>query len=542
MVVLCAAVVSRSGRILLGRTFCELTRGRLESLLSAFPKLVGPDVSHTFVETDSVRYVYQPMESLYVLLVTNKASNMLEDLETLRLLSKLLPDYCGGSTEEQVAAHVFELTFAVDELVTHGGYREHVTLAQIKTFTEMDSHEEKLQRIITESKINQARDEARRKAQDIDQQKAQMRAAMAAAGGGGGGGKYSSYGSESMRGGDRYGPPSSMSASSSATSRDLESPPAPRATSPTAAASKPKAKGMQLSKAKKSDEFFAQLNKEDNKLAASAKPAAAAAGASTAAAAASSASSLLNGKSVRVLLDEKLVAEVDKEGGVRRVELKGEVKLTVVDPSDARLIVRTTGLSERDGWKCRLHPKIHKTLWSSEGTLGLADSGKPFPVGSDNAPVVLKWRKDAGEDDLPLSLNVWPSVEDGRTVVSVEYSAERMPERVRLGRVQISIPMAGAREAPDVTSCDQGECKFDSQRRALVWRIPEIGPDNASGSMELSLPEMDSDELFPIHVAFESRGAILSPLQVLDVVRVEGDQPIEYDVESVCSVEKFTVE
>lgn len=34
------------------------------------------------------RYVYQPLENLMVLVVTTKTSNIIEDLETLRLLAK----------------------------------------------------------------------------------------------------------------------------------------------------------------------------------------------------------------------------------------------------------------------------------------------------------------------------------------------------------------------------------------------------------------------------------------------------------------------
>ncbi|KAL6514407.1 hypothetical protein OROHE_019015 [Orobanche hederae] len=67
-----------------------MSRIRIEGYLAAFPKLVGIGNQHTYIETDSVRYVYQPIESLYLLLVTNKQSNILEDLETLRLLAKLV--------------------------------------------------------------------------------------------------------------------------------------------------------------------------------------------------------------------------------------------------------------------------------------------------------------------------------------------------------------------------------------------------------------------------------------------------------------------
>lgn len=76
--------------VLVSRQFVDMSRIRIEGLLAAFPKLVGTGKQHTYVETENVRYVYQPIESLYLLLVTNKQSNILEDLETLRLLSKLV--------------------------------------------------------------------------------------------------------------------------------------------------------------------------------------------------------------------------------------------------------------------------------------------------------------------------------------------------------------------------------------------------------------------------------------------------------------------
>jgi hypothetical protein len=88
MVILSAAITTKTGKLLWSRQYVEMTRVRIEGLVSAVSKLMDSKQQHTYIETDTVRYVYQPMEGTFLLLITNKASNIVEDLDTLRLLSK----------------------------------------------------------------------------------------------------------------------------------------------------------------------------------------------------------------------------------------------------------------------------------------------------------------------------------------------------------------------------------------------------------------------------------------------------------------------
>ena len=70
------------------RQFRDMPRSRIESLLASFPKLIPTGTQHTSVETADVRYVYQPLEDLYILLITNKSSNILQDIDTLHLFDQ----------------------------------------------------------------------------------------------------------------------------------------------------------------------------------------------------------------------------------------------------------------------------------------------------------------------------------------------------------------------------------------------------------------------------------------------------------------------
>lgn len=139
------------------------------------------------------------LQGMFLLLVTNRGSNILEDLDTLRMLSKLVPEYAGSALDEEaISRAAFDLIFAFDEVISHG-HKENITVQQVKQNCEMESHEEKLHKMIIQSKINDTKDIMKRKAIEIDKHKMEQKRSLPAGpgynpvmGGMGGGGMGSS--------------------------------------------------------------------------------------------------------------------------------------------------------------------------------------------------------------------------------------------------------------------------------------------------------------------------------------------------------------
>jgi hypothetical protein len=124
-----------------------MPRSRIEALLASFPKHADSGTQHTTIEQDNVRFVYQPLDELYMVLITNRQSNILQDIDSLHLFAQVVSSTCKTLDEREIVKNAYELLSAFDELVTLG-YRENLTLSQIKTFLEMESHEERIQEII----------------------------------------------------------------------------------------------------------------------------------------------------------------------------------------------------------------------------------------------------------------------------------------------------------------------------------------------------------------------------------------------------------
>ena len=513
-----------------------MSRIRVESLLSSFPKLVsdseGHDATsqHTYIETESIRYVYQPIEHLYLVLVTTKSSNIVQDLETLRLLGKLVTEYCHPIvTEETVNEAAFELVFAFDEVISLG-HKENITLSQIRVNLEMDSHEEKLHDMIRKSKEQEAKDEMRRKATEI---KATQRIRGSA--GGGRDERRSSFGTNSYAG-QAVSPAAADRASGGFQS----------STTPTidAKARAPK-KGMQLGAKRKDNDFFKAMAKEDG-ISVSSKPSMSLKGGRKEKSQVSAPGAVAQPKEdVSVVVAESVSIEFTSDGSMKQTTVNGQLQLTCFKKDvKAQLKCAVSPLDE-SVFQFNTHPHVDKAAWSKNSLLKLKSASKSFPV--DKTLSILKWRvkPSIGEgvvEKIPLTINSWPerSSEDGFTV-NIEYELNDLD--CELTDVSIIIPLPGA-EAPDVVSCETGAPKHNSRKGYLEWSVDVVNAESPTGSLEFELKESsrnaDESLFFPTTVSFESDSTMCG-IVVEEVVDGDGNSMTVDLTDRRLTLEKYEI-
>ncbi|XP_065888484.1 coatomer subunit delta-like [Dysidea avara] len=477
MVLLAAALCTKDGKPLVSRQFVEMTRSRVEGLLAAFPKLMGSSKQHTFVETESVRYVYQPLERLYMLLITTKASNILEDLETLRLFSRVVPECCRSLDENDVQEHCFELIFAFDEIVALG-YRENVNLAQIRTFTEMDSHDEKVALAMRQSQEKEAAAEAKAKARELAlaRKEAAKHGRTGFAGGIAGGGA-SSHDYRSTHIEMSHEPPKTSSYGSSKPS------------------SSGRATGMKLGgKNKDVDSFVDKIRAEGKDV-----PSSTARTTKTTMATPSSPQQQQQ-QSVHLTVNEKLVVTAGRDGGLQNMEVLGMMQLRVTDPQCGCILIAIDNQDDRP-IQFQTHPNVDKKLFTNESVIGLKQANRSFPINSDIG--VLKWRlQTVDEALLPLSINCWPQEAAGGSCdVNIEY--ELLQTYLELQDVTISIPLPSGVGDPVVKELD-GTFHHDRRKHVLEWKLPVIDQSTGTGSLEFNMQGGVSDDFFPVRVSFTS--------------------------------------
>ncbi|KAG1783364.1 hypothetical protein EV702DRAFT_1061614 [Suillus placidus] len=526
MVVLAASICTKGGKAVLSRQFHPMTRTHIESLLASFPKLIPTNSQHTSVETAQVRYVYQPLEDLYILLITNKASNILQDIDTLHLFARVVSDICRTADERQIQKQSFELLSAFDEIVSMG-YREQVNLIQVRSVLEMESHEEKIQDIIARNKEAEAKEELKRRARQLELQRREQQKRAAVSGSGG-----SSY----LGGG--------MSGYSPVPQRfDVQEVPAARTASPAPASSARtppfKGSGMKLgSKKTKQAELLDALGGElvsEELLGPSTPPIPDPSPEPT-----NTRGSLpsITAESVHIVIKEQIDVSLMREGGVKSMEVKGDMNLQVSDPALAhiKLALPSPITDFGSDLQFKQHPNVAKFAPGQNRIVALKDPSRAFPVGQ--ALAVLKWRY-AGRDEslVPLSINCWPSPSnDGTCEVNIEYELEN--ENVTLHDVVISIPLpTGTYPTITTTQCDYS---VNPATHSLDWSIPLVSTVARSGTLEFIVGGDDTSTFFPVRVSFVGRGSIAG-IGVDTVSRVDGGEDPAFSVDAVVTTGDYLV-
>lgn len=480
-VVLAASICTRGGKAVLSRQFREMQRSRIEALLASFPKLADGASQHTTVEQDNVRYVYQPLDELYMVLITNLQSNILQDINSLHLFAQVVSSICKSLDEREILKNAFELLTAFDEIVTLG-YRENLTLSQIKTFLEMESHEERIQEIIARNKELEATEERKRRAKQLEMQRKEMSRSSRGMGGGMGG----------MGSGPRTPQYPTFTPSVPTTVPDTYD-----SYEKEKKASKPLAlgkKGMQLGKKNKTTNIFEQvagdLPVESEPLVSSPKTSAPAAPASGR----PSLSADGAREGVHVTTNESISARMDREGLLKSFEVKGEMQLKITDPALTQVKLDLQA-GETRGAQLMTHPKVDKAAFRNSQIIQLADTSKGFP--SNMGIGVMKWKlapKPEDVSDPPITFRVW--VEDSGKMfnITVEYE---LTGGDALKDVSVTIPYQT--DEPNVSSFD---AVYEVSGDSLEWNIGPVDNEHSSGSFEFEAQAESEAEFFPMQVHF----------------------------------------
>ncbi|CCD23663.1 coatomer subunit delta NDAI_0B06320 [Naumovozyma dairenensis CBS 421] len=539
MVVLAASITTRHGKPLLSRQFRDLTKDRVMELLSNFQGLVANISSdHTFVEDEHVRYVYKPFDDYYIILITNRQSNIVQDLSTLNLFSQTVNSSLSNFDENEIYDNAFEILSSFDEIVVMGGYKENLNWNQVETYLAMESHEERIQNIIEQNKESEATEERKRRAKEIARKELERKSGVYPS---------STFGESSRL--ERFGPSSDpnvknaydsyyRNASAAAQESYLNS----------------KKQQQQQQQQQSSQEYPYQPTTGIGRSASNT-------GASHVPKPHRQREEIKRtNNGILILINETINAELQRDGSITSSELKGVLELRVNDPalSHSKIaLVESMDVKDKS-FQFKTHPNIDKNQFLSSKLISLRDSKKAFPS-NDQSLGVLRWRKICPQDDnslVPLLVSTWVSSDPGSIDVTMEFEINEELFDADSNVEFKDLCFNFAKEFADVTimgdsNDHNAKVTYKYGKRPTI-QIPSLTVGNPGVVTFTITDDYDDEErLFPIdiefkHVVKDNETKSLAGVGVATVITTSSEdqeegQELPYDVVFSLSPEQYTV-
>jgi hypothetical protein len=489
------AILSHTGKILLARQFTHENRTQIEGHLGAFPKLVA-SASHAYIETETVRFVYQEISDIYIVLVVSKDSNIVGDLSTLTLLVDVTRGVAGDFLEDRILARGLDLIFAYDECV-FDGLRQNFTASDIERFLKMDSPNENEFNRIRAEKEAKAAEERKRRAHELDEKK-------------GRGDSLTSF----IRG-----KIASIQGSPAVTGTSI-----PVTIERTTSIGPPKShkqgvSGMSLSQGKKATRAQQMMAEE---------------GLIVKAADGEMAS---HRSGLNIDIQERFSALLGRAGNVRELAVEGRLIASCGKPLSAHFSLTGDFTSAKYRFKLMQQPR--GSLWQDERKLVFDNTGPKY--GPNQEATLLCWRMTSSDSgDLPISINCWiPQATKQASTFSCEVELKR-PEFVCETTI-LRIPLTSGKDIK-VAQCD-GTAEVFEREGYLQWTLDQLDADHNKCEIEFSVPVCDQDMFFPVSVTFEAPVTICN-VDVSGVARIddEGEEVPLLSVVKLCSTNKFEIE
>lgn len=537
MAVLAASITTSSGKPLLSRQFKQLSKDRVLELLSNFQNLVGNIASdHTFIEDEHVRYVYKPFDDYYIILVTNRQSNIIQDLDTLNLFSQTVTGCLSSFDEYEIFDNAFEILSSFDEIIAMG-YKENLSMGQVATYLSMESHEEKIQEIIERNKEIEATEERKRRAKEIARKEQERKNGMF---------------------------PSDFEANRFQTSND---PNVANAYNSYYSHASPAAQQSYQQQLHHTDEITQQQPHYTTAQHQGARSGMKLGGGNTrnsstttrhqqnrfTAPAIDQEEAKATNNGILISINETVNAQFNREGDIQSSELKGVLELRINDPELAHAnlkLVDSVDVKDRS-YQFKTHPNIDKSNFTSNGVISLRDKKKSFPS-NDQSLGVLRWRKIGKADDkslIPLDVSTWVTAneDNGLFDVTIEFEVNEDYNK-QIEDLYFIIPIFAENDV--AINEDSNDCKAKiisvDDEQGIIIKVDEISPANP-GIISFSVAAEAEDALFPINVTFKHTETANDSSSLVGVgighvsKREDDNEELPYDVITTLKSEEYVI-